>query len=148
MCSIFFLKKFLYVYMYIYKYMHTHYTHTHTHTHTHMGDHSMHSEVGEQPVEVGSLLPYSTMGAKLRLIGFAEAPLPAEPLFQLSILLFKIDFIYFLVCVCVCVCVCVSLYVCVHTCVWVPSQSGRGHQSPGFSSEQPNVDAGNWTQVL
>ena len=93
----------------------THIIHTHTHTHTHMGDHSMHSEVGEQPVEVGSLLPYSTMGAKLRLIGFAEAPLPAEPLFQLSILLFKIDFIYFLVCVCVCVYVCVYLCMCVCT---------------------------------
>lgn len=98
--------------------------------------HSIHAEV----MLVLSFYIIAPGGVKLRLTGFAEAPLPAELSFQPSVLLFKIYFIY------LGVYIYISLSVCMHTCVWMPSEARGGHQSPGAglagSSEQSNMGSG------
>lgn len=63
--------------------------------------HSIHAEV----MLVLSFYIIAPGGVKLRLTGFAEAPLPAELSFQPSVLLFKIYFIYLGVYIYIFVCV-------------------------------------------
>lgn len=89
--------------------------------------HSIHAEV----MLVLSFYIIAPGGVKLRLTGFAEAPLPAELSFQPSVLLFKIYFIYLGVYIYIYLCLCVCTLVC--GCPQRPEE-GINHQELGLQA--------------